>query len=395
MPTVLYVWAPLADRHQLAGRLEWEAEVGTFRYAPAWLEAPGAFPLDPLNLPLEDGVRVFDQSHGIPGVIADAGPDRWGRRVMERLARRAPKNEAEWILATSGAGTGALRVSMSRSSIGPVRPLYPEVTLEQVEEASRTLAEGGFPPPPMYEILCVQSGGLGGARPKAAMVINGRSVIAKFQQPQHDTVDVPRVEAACLALARRAGINAIAADVVTVHGRSVLLVQRFDRRGDAPLHYLSARSLLDVYRSSEQDTVPPAGRATYAALATAARRIGVAGAGEELFRRMAFNYAIGNTDDHLQNHGFIFEDGVWRLAAAFDIVAIGGAHHAIGVGRDGRARTRVNVLSGANDFGLRSSAAVDLLDQAIEAARGMSEELDRLQLPAGERAQVLRALTEF
>lgn len=387
----LYLWAPLAGQLRVAARLDWARDVGTFRYAPIWLEAEGAYPLDPLNLPLEEVDRVIDQNRGIPGVLSDAGPDRWGRRLLERLSPRPPRDEAEWVLATAGSGTGAIRASMSRTSLAPVRTFYAQVTLEQLEEASRTLAEGGFPPPPMYEILCVQSGALGGARPKATMTVDGREVIAKFQQPQHDTVDVPKVEAACLALARRAGIDAINATVVTVHGRSVLLVDRFDRCDGAPVHYLSARSLLNVYRASEQDTMAPGGRATYAAIAAAARRIGVEGAGPELFRRLAFNYAIGNTDDHLQNHGFLF-DGVWRLAPAFDVVAIGGQNLAIGAGREGRVRTKENVLSGAGDFGLKPQEAEELMEQAIHATRGLGDELDRLAMPAGERSQVQRQL---
>lgn len=389
----LYLWAPLGGEMKVAARLDWDRDVGSVRYAPSWLEAPDAYALDPMNLPLGDEDRLIEQNRGIPGVLSDAGPDRWGRRLMERLSSRPPRNEAEWVLATAGAGTGAIRASLSRSALPPVQPVYPQVTLEQIEEASRQVAEGGFPPPPMYEILCVQSGALGGARPKAAMLIDGRQVIAKFQQPQQDTVDVPRLEAACLALAKRAGIDAVEASVTSAHGRSVLLVDRFDRRGGVPLHYLSARSLLAVYRASELDTVSPGGRATYAAIAAAARRMGIEGAGAELFRRMAFNYAIGNTDDHLQNHGFLYDEG-WRLAPAFDIVAIGGESLAIGAGRQGRARTRENLLSGAGDFGLRASEADAILEQAITAARGLGDELDRLAMPAGERAQVLRHLCD-
>lgn len=387
----LYLWVPLGGRWQVAARLDWARDVGSFRYAPTWLETTGAYPLDPLNLPLEDAERVIEDNKGVPGVLSDAGPDRWGRRLIERLAPRPPRDEAEWVMATAGSGSGAVRASLSRDALAPVRTPYAQVTLEQLEEASRTLAEGGFPPPPLYEILCVQSGALGGARPKAAMTIDGREVIAKFQQPQHDTVDVPKVEAACLALARRAGIDAINATLATVHGRSVLLVDRFDRQGGEPVHYLSARSLLNVYRASEPDTVAPAGRATYAAMAAAARRIGVEGAGPELFRRLAFNYAVGNTDDHLQNHGFLF-DGTWRLAPAFDVVAQGGESLAIGAGRQGRSRTRENVLSGAGDFGLKPREAEELLEQAIQAARGLGDELDRLAMPVGERVQVLRKL---
>ena len=166
-------------------------------------------------------------------------------------------------------------------------------------------------------------------------------------------------------------------------------MDRFDRQWGEPVHYLSARSLLNVYRASEHDTVAPAGRATYAAMAAAARRIGVEGAGPELFRRLAFNYAIGNTDDHLQNHGFLF-DGAWRLAPAFDLVAQGGESQAIGAGRTGRSRTRENVLSGAGDFGLKPQEAEELLEQAIQAARELGDELDRYAISAGELAQVLQ-----
>ena len=387
----LYLWAPIGGQWRVSARLDWEREVGSFRYAPTWLETEGTYPLDPLNLPLQEAERVIQYNNGIPGVLSDAGPDRWGRRLIERLAQYPPRNEAEWVLATAGSGSGAVRASLSRSSAAPVRTPYGQVTLEALEEASRTLVEGGLPPPPMHEILCVQSGALGGARPKAAMTFDGREVIAKFQQPLHDTVDVPKLEAACLALARRAGIDAISATLVTVHGRSVLLVDRFDRRQGQPVHYLSARSLLNIYRPSAQDTVAPAGRATYAAMAAAARRIGVEGAGPELFRRLAFNYAIGNTDDHLQNHGFLF-DGTWRLAPAFDLVAQGGESLAIGAGRQGRSRTRENLLSGAGDFGLKPQLAEDLLEEAIQAARGLGDELDRLAMPAGERTQVLQKL---
>jgi len=206
--------------------------------------------------------------------------------------------------------------------------------------------------------------GLGGARPKAAVVINGREVIAKFQNTKWDYWDIPRVEAACLATARLAGINAVSASLVSVNDRSALLVDRFDRSNGRPIHYLSARSLVNAFGDAEMEFDPPTGRATYAAIVAAACRIGVEGAGEELFRRMAFNYAIGNTDDHLRNHGFLF-DGTWCLAPAFDLVVIGGPAHELGVGQFGLRRSRDNLLSGIGDFGLTRPRASDLLDQEL------------------------------
>ena len=83
----LYLWTPLSGQWQVAARLDWTRDVGSFRYAPTWLETAGAYPLDPLNLPLEDAERVIEDNKGIPGVLSDAGPDRWGRRLIERLAK--------------------------------------------------------------------------------------------------------------------------------------------------------------------------------------------------------------------------------------------------------------------------------------------------------------------
>jgi serine/threonine-protein kinase HipA len=141
------------------------------------------------------------------------------------------------------------------------------------------------------------------------------------------------------------------------------------------------------------ETLPPKGRATYASIVAAALRIGVKNAGEEMFRRMCFNYAIGNTDDHLRNHGFLFE-GTWRLAPAFDLVVLGGPAHEIGVGQDGLRRSRDNLLSRVEDFGLGLRIAEDLLMQAVDAARRMGEELDRLEMPSKQRSQVLARLCD-
>lgn len=392
MANVLYAWAPLNGEMQVAARLDWEAGQGRFRYSPGWLAAQdaGAYALDPRNLPLDEAITAVTENHGIPGVFADAGPDRWGRMVIERLSKRPPRNHAEWVLHTDGAGTGALRFSNSRSALGQARTVYSEVTLEQLEEASRAVAEGGFPPPPMYEILCIASGALGGARPKAAMRWEGEEVIAKFENPQHDTVTMPKLEWACMRLASELGLDTAPVTRLQVHGRSVLLVQRFDRRGDQRLHYLSARSLLAVYRAGEREMVAPEGRATYPALAAAARHLDIADAGPQLFQRMALNYALGNTDDHLQNHGLLHDNGRWRLCPVFDVVATGGDQHAIGLGRHGREAKRANVLSAADLFGLTAAEATAHLDRMVDAARHRLPQLiDEAEMPEAERRQSL------
>ena len=154
-----------------------------------------------------------------------------------------------------------------------------------------------------------------------------------------------------MALAAEAGIRAAGTRLVEVDHRSLLLVERFDR--------------IDLLEG-----------------------------GEQLFRRMAFDYTVGNNDDHRQNHGFLYENGEWRLAEAFDIVAIGGRDHAIGVGRDGRTRSRANLRSGAGDFGLKPAEASNILDPCIEVARRMLRELDRVGLPIEQRNRILECRCE-
>lgn len=393
-PKRLYLWAPLNDQPRIAAWLDWKQQFGTFRYTPEWLGAEGAYALDPLNLPLAEAAVEVTQNRGIPGVVADAGPDSWGSGIMRMTIRGGPGNAFEEVLASAGRGAGALvATSVEDSSALFACQTTRDDPLDSIEHACWTVVEGVERDTAMDDLLRNHCSGLGGARPKAAVVVGGREVIAKFQNTKWDYWDIPRVEAACLATARHAGIDVVTAALATANGRSVLLVDRFDRKDGKPIHYLSARSLLNAFGDAEMETLPPQGRATYAAIVAAARRIGVENAGEEMFRRMCFNYAIGNTDDHLRNHGFLFE-GTWRLAPAFDLVVLGGPAHEIGVGQDGLRRSRDNLLSRVEDFGLGLGIAEDLLMQAVDAARRMGEELDRLEMPSKQRSQVLARLCD-
>lgn len=400
----LCIWAPLNGRLRIAASLVWGPRVGEieitrpmrwesgrFRYMADWLEADGAYPLDPINLPLSDTTTETIDNEGIPGVLTDGGPDGWGANVLARLPPYTHWDSFDRVLATLGRGVGALIATRSDAP-SPVRTLgHEDDALEPIEEACWRLHQGQVLEPSTNALLREHCSALGGARPKASLVQSGREVIAKFQWPGQDYWDVPRVEAACLAMASRAGIDAASGKVVYANGRSVLLVDRFDRLDGRSLHYLSARSLLNVLDESDllggaRDEV-----VSYKAIVDAATRIGVEGAGEAMFRRMAFNYAIGNTDDHLRNHGFLF-DGAWHLAPAFDLVVVGGTHHALKVGEKRFQRTPENVLSRPGDFGLSHRLARELLDQATEAARGIGPELDRLEMPSRQREKLMSRL---
>jgi serine/threonine-protein kinase HipA len=162
-------------------------------------------------------------------------------------------------------------------------------------------------------LLFAPGSSLGGARPKASVKDqNGDLAIAKF--PRHDDEYNTVVwEAVALALAKASGIAVPEARVETVSNKSVLLVRRFDRDGTRRIPFLSAMSMLE---SRDNET------RSYMEIVDALRQHGAAPKEDiqALWRRVVFNILISNTDDHMRNHGFLYQgpDG-WRLSPAYDL----------------------------------------------------------------------------
>jgi serine/threonine-protein kinase HipA len=130
----------------------------------------------------------------------------------------------------------------------------------------------------------------------------------------NDERNVTRAEVLALHLARRAGIDAAAARIEEMQKASVAIIERFDRTpDDLRIPYLSAASLLQASRNEER---------SYFEIADAIRARGANPVADvqQLWRRLVFNLLISNVDDHLRNLGFLHvENGLWRLAPAFDI----------------------------------------------------------------------------
>jgi serine/threonine-protein kinase HipA len=161
---------------------------------------------------------------------------------------------------------------------------------------------------------------LGRMHPKIAISAGEIEWIAKFRS-REDTVDLPRIECATMKLARLCGISAAEVKLSAVGEQACTLVRRFDRTPDGPLHYLSASAMWN--EPTYNDQISPKTWSSYMSIADLLRLHVSANPRadcEELFRRMAFNVVIGNTDDHGKNHGFLMtRTGTWRLAPAFDV----------------------------------------------------------------------------
>lgn len=308
-------------------------ERGTLRfvYQPEWLKNSQAFALDP-DLSLGDGTYFPNAEAGNFRVFDDSAPDRWGQTLMKRreaLAakdeNRKPKTLYAWdiLLGVEDVSRqGALRFRRpgeERFLAHEALTVPPIDSLKELETVAREISAKRIDDLKALrhwlKVLVAPGASLGGARPKASFTeTNGHLWIAKFPAAD-DTRDVGAWEALTQRLAARAGINVSESQLHRFQGDyHTFCVRRFDRAAARRRFYASAMALLRKDRSEGT---------SYLELAEFLQAHGakdhIASDLEELFRRVAFNVAIGNRDDHLRNHGFLLTDSGWRLAPAFDL----------------------------------------------------------------------------
>ena len=335
---------------------------GEFAYVGSWRrnDHGRAFALDPDHLPLQQGPFRSTGRGRLPGVLADATPDRWGRRLIEyRRPLGSPLMTAcDWLLATSDERVGCLAFSETPTPPPPRPGSATEADLDGIADGFERL-DRGEAVEGLAARLWSAGASMGGARPKAVMTHGGALWIAKFQR-RDDTYDQCGAEHATMRLASRCGIDAAETRLLAVGPRKVVLVKRFDRDPvtHAPTcHYMSGLTVLGLDETSASGSYPD--------LALFLLRHGARHVSDrrELFRRMAFNVLCGNRDDHLKNHAFVRRDGGWRLSQAFDVVPQPDMdpQQAIGVGRSGSYPTTGNCLTRAQDFDLSPDDAREIV----------------------------------
>ena len=315
-----------ADETHRVGRYRYvskrRGQSSVFEYADEWLDNPNAFALDPANLPL-DGRQIYTTSDksALPGALRDTAPDRWGQQLIKRAFRKAGEeralSEIDYLLAiTDQTRIGALRYKRDNEDsfnhdIGHYRvpPLVQLPALMNAADAVQANTETAED----LRLLLNEGSPLGGARPKSAVVDkDGTLAIAKFPKADDDR-SIPHGEVLAMRLAARAGLNVSASRLLDVAGRPVALITRFDRRDGRRIPFLSAMSLLGLNDGDE---------ATYMDIAESIRMYSSEPTMDlhELWRRIVFSVLIGNLDDHLRNHGFLYDrDDKWRLSPAYDL----------------------------------------------------------------------------
>lgn len=375
----VYVWIylPQATEPVVAGRLEIEktaaGTIGHFTYGQSYLAREEAIPLDPVVLPLARGVTELSALSGFPGCVLDSCPDRWGMKVIDRLdgSKAYPIG---YLLMNDPGRAGAL--SFTRSAEGHPRELESrQFSLEQLLAAANAVESNRDVDP---ELLKALHPGTGGARPKCNVVDQDGVWIAKFPSIQDSTrISIPRLEHATMRLADQCGIRAAETRFEKVGEKDVCLVKRFDRSMDDDQIYrkafLSARSVF--YADPAFASV---GTGSYGRIARWLQRYGQTER-EEVFRRMVFNVAVRNSDDHELNHGLVYAGrGSFNLSPAYDIVPVLTPHqvhhHALLIG-DSSAGTVENLLSGIEAFGLNRNDALGIIADIESKIKGCWQEV--------------------
>ncbi len=337
----------------------------SLRYADEWLERGFALSED---LPLLAEEFLPRDKDTAAGAVDDARPDRWGERVIRLIDRPPRLSLMEYLYFAGNDRFGALGVSASRERYAP-RADGPLPTLADADALHDIVRKvlANEPLPAAQKRLLAPGVTMGGARPKALLDLDGEPWIVKFSAD--DPTDTPLIEHASMTLARKAGIRTATTRPIRLVDGHAVAIERFDRRAGRRLHALSA----NVALKAAGETLG------YPELAQLLRRRGVVEGDRqladmhELFRRMAFNILIDNTDDHEKNHVLLVNDAhQYELSPAFDVLPSGQAlgYQQMRVGTAGADATLENALSMSALFGLKTAAAVKELRTVATTVAG-------------------------
>ncbi|MCA3657816.1 MAG: type II toxin-antitoxin system HipA family toxin [Methylobacterium sp.] len=378
----VYVTLPGETEAVTAGRYVRETNrqgvtSGRFVYGRSYLARADAVEIDPAELKL--GARTYETvlMKGLFGALRDAGPDYWGRRVIEKHAGLTELGELDYLLHSPDDRAGALGFGLGQAPPAPVRAFNRTLDLARLQEIADRLVNDetratGSEAAQVEELLLLGTS-MGGARPKAVVEDADGLWLAKFSRAD-DKWNMARVEHAMLLLARACGLLTATSRIDNIGDRHVLLVKRFDREKVAK-GYTRARmvSALTLLRADETQRE----RWSYVVLAEELRRISADPKRDaaELFRRMLFNALISNIDDHPRNHAVITPQRDWRLSPAYDLtpsvpVSTDRRDLTMAAGDFGRWANARNMLSQAPRFLLDPAEASAMVDTMEEAVKG-------------------------
>jgi serine/threonine-protein kinase HipA len=375
-----------------------------FQYDPAFL--PSGIEVAPLRMPLAPAPYVFpnlnpNTFHGLPGLLADSLPDKFGHAVIDAwLASQGRRPEefdaVERLCYIGRRGMGALEFAPARGpqsshsraiDIDTLVDLASKILADR-EGFATSLADGADQEKALRDILAVGSSA-GGARAKAVIAYNPQTGevrsgqidagpgfeywILKFDgvsgnrdRDLEDPQGFGAIEYAYSQMARQAGIVMTECRILEEHGRRHFMTRRFDRTEDGERLHMQSLAALAHYDFNDPLAY------SYEQAFDVVRRLGLdMDTIEQLFRRMSFNVVARNQDDHVKNIAFLMDrQGRWSLSPAFDVIY---AHNPSG----GWTRQHQMSMNGRRDGFTRADfrACADTVGMSRRRATGILTEV--------------------
>ncbi|TDQ77938.1 type II toxin-antitoxin system HipA family toxin [Sphingobacterium yanglingense] len=316
----------ILSAHQAKGR-----KAFSFEYDKEWLKRKEQRLIDP-DIQFYSGQQFPNNKENF-GVFLDSMPDTWGRTLMKRREAQLAKingtkartlYDIDFLLGVyDETRMGAFRFKLdpngdfldndTEKSTPPwstVRELQQAVVHYENDEENEAINK-------WLKLLIAPGSSLGGARPKANILDENNELwIAKFPS-KNDTIDKAAWEFLTYKLAINAGVEMAECRMEKVNGQyHTFFTKRFDRVGTDRIHFSSAMTMT----GNNEDTIRD-NPASYLDIVEFIQDNGyrVDENLAQLWRRISFNIAVSNTDDHLRNHGFILNDEGWQLSPAYDL----------------------------------------------------------------------------
>ena len=324
----------------------------TFEYDPAFVGS--GIEVSPVRMPLREQPYRFaglpqDAFSGLPGMLADSLPDRWGTALVNAWLASQGREESsfdvvERLCYVGKRGMGALEFEPAREPVASEGAdlqfdALVRLASEMLAQRERFVAELAADPEEdaIKAILSVGTSA-GGARPKAIIAYNDatrqvrsgqvdagegfRHWLLKFdgvaRAGDHGLTDPQgwcAIEYAYSIMAGAAGVQMSECELFEEHGRRHFMTRRFDRPEEGGKLHMQTLGGIEHVSYNEP------GSYSYEQALLLLRRMGLGTPSvEQLFRRMVFNVVARNQDDHVKNIGFLMDRrGVWSLAPAYDL----------------------------------------------------------------------------
>lgn len=387
----LYVFADFdwLKEPRLIGDLNYESLRGSdssgFCYNDEWLkDYGGLFLSDDLN-------NYPSQQYTAPGkdifgCFSDALPDRWGRTLINRWEQILAKEENRPMRRLSSfdyligiedfSRMGAFRFKESingdyinASEILRIPPLTDiRELIAASSEIEKSEDENRLPEMRWIAQLVQPGSSLGGARPKASVIDENRILcIAKFPS-RKDDYDVGLWEHFSHLLAKKAGVNAAETRVISTSDKyHTLLSRRFDRREEGKrIHFASAMTLLGLNDGNNANT----GHGYLDIVDFILQNCtNVEDNLQELYRRVAFNICVGNTDDHFRNHGFLLTAKGWTLSPAYDMNPSLNEYQSLLINSSNNKSDLNELLNSCEEYMLQKQLAQQIISEVLNAVK--------------------------